>query len=78
MRFNGVLCVWDQILVVLATKIFLVASETECWTKLFSDSHMFVVVFFLLFLFSMFLLHYFIYVPAGFSKVLVALILGGT
>ena len=36
----GVLCVWDQILVVLVTQIFLVAWETECWTKLLSDSHM--------------------------------------
>ena len=41
----------------------------------FRLSHVF---FFLLFFFSMFLLHYFIYVPAGFSKVLLALILGGT
>ena len=45
-RFNGVLCVWDQILVVLVTKIFLVARETECWTKLFSDSHMLFFCFF--------------------------------
>ena len=41
----GFLCVWDQILVVLFTKIFLVAWETECWTKLISDSHMFFFIY---------------------------------
>ena len=35
----------------LLGKIFLVRRETECWTKLFSDSH----DFFLLFFYSMFL-----------------------
>ena len=45
----GFLCVWDQILVVLVTKIFLVAWKTECWTKLFSDNHMLLCCFFLLF-----------------------------
>ena len=35
----------------LLEKIFLVTQETECWTKLFSDSH----DFFLLFFYSMFL-----------------------
>ena len=43
----------------------------------FRQSHVVVVVFYFFF-FSMFLRHYFIYVPAGFSKVLLALILGGT
>ena len=36
------------------------------------------VFFFYFFVFSMFFRHYFIYVPAGFSKVLLVLILGGT
>ena len=40
----------------------------------FRQSH----VCFFTFFFSMFLLHYFIYVPADLSKVLLALILGGT
>ena len=35
----------------LLEKIFLVMRETKCWTKLFSDSH----DFFLLFFYSMFL-----------------------
>ena len=33
--FNGVLSVWEQILVVLVTMIFLLAWETECWTIFF-------------------------------------------
>ena len=37
-----------------------------------------IVAFFTFFFFSMFLRHYFIYFPAGFSKALLALILGGT
>ena len=46
MRFNGVLCVWDEISVVfghdlLLEKIFLVKPDTECCTKLFSDSYVF-------------------------------------
>ena len=44
--FNRVFCVSDQILVVSVTNIFLVARETECWTKLFSDSHNFFFNFF--------------------------------
>ena len=40
----------------------------------FSQSHVFIYFFFL----RTFLGHYFIYVPAGFSKVLLALILGVT
>ena len=47
----------------LLEKIFLVMQETECWTKLFET-----VTFFLLFFYSTFLWHYFIYVPAGFGK----------
>ena len=42
---KGFLWVWDLILVVFVTKIFLVAWETECWTKLFSDSQMFFITF---------------------------------
>ena len=30
----------------LLEKIFLVMRETECWTKLFSDSHIFFIFFF--------------------------------
>ena len=45
-RFNGVLCVLDEISVVfghnlLLEKIFLVKRETECCTKLFSDNYVF-------------------------------------
>ena len=48
-------------------KIFLSSEETES----FSDSHDF-----LTFFFSIFHRHYVTYVPAGFGKVLLALILG--
>ena len=45
----------------------------------FSDSHMLLLLFFYCFFFLQHLLrHYFIYVSAGFSKVLLALILGGS
>ena len=74
MRFNGVLCVWDQISVTIfcQKRYFLAREKTECLTKSFSDSHDFC----LLFYFSIFLRHYVTYVPAGFGKVLLALILG--
>ena len=56
----------------LLEKIFLVTRETECWTKLFSDSHDF---------FTFFLQHVsltlFYLCPCRFRKVLLALILGG-
>ena len=56
----------------LLEKIFLVTRETECWTKLFSDSHDF---------FTFFLQHVsltlFQLCPRRFWKVLLALILGG-
>ena len=51
--------------------------ETKCWTKSFSVSHSFSVTFFFLQR-VMFLWHYFTYVPAGFGKVLLGLILSGT
>ena len=56
----------------LLEKIFLVTRETECWTKLFSDSHNF---------FTFFLKHVYLTLfhlcPCRFWKVLLALILGG-
>ena len=56
----------------LLEKIFLVMRETECWTKLFSDSHDFL---------TFFLQHVFLTLfhlcPRRFWKVLLALILGG-
>ena len=58
----------------LLEKIFFGAWETKCWTKSLSDSHNFFKTFF----FSMFLWHYFTFVSAGFGKVLLAPILGGT
>ena len=61
------LCVWDQILVVLVTKIFLVEEKPNAGQNCFQTVTWFLFTFFL---FSMFLWHYFIYVPAGFSKVL--------
>ena len=55
----------------LLEKVFLVMGETECWTKLFSDSHNF---------FTFFLQHVsltlFHLCPHRFWKVLLALILG--
>ena len=56
----------------LREKIFLVTRETECWTKLFSDSHDF-STFFLQHV-SLTLFHL---CPRRFWKVLLALILGG-
>ena len=57
---------------ILLEKIFLVTRETECWTKMFSDSHDF---------FTFFLQHVsltlFYLCPHRFLKVLLALILGG-
>ena len=69
-RFNGVFMHLEQDLSpfghdLLQEKIFLVTRETECWTKLFSDSHDF---------FSLTLFHL---CPRRFWKVLLALILGG-
>ena len=56
----------------LLEKIFLATRETECCTKLFSDSHDF---------FTFFLQHvsltFFYLCPRRFWKVLLALILGG-
>ena len=56
----------------LLEKIFLVTRDTECCTKLFSDSHNF---------FTLFLQHVsltlFYLCPRKFLKVLLALILGG-
>ena len=57
----------------LLEKIFLVTRETECWTKLFSDSHDFFTFFFLQHA-SLTLFHL---CPRRFWKVLLALILGG-
>ena len=57
----------------LLEKIFLVTRETECWTKLFSDSHDFFFTFFLQHV-SLTLFHL---CPHRFWKVLLALILGG-
>ena len=47
--FNGGLCVWDQILVVLVTKIFLVARvRNRMLDKIvFRQSHVFFLLFFL-------------------------------
>ena len=56
----------------LLEKIFLVTRETECWTKLFSDSHDF--FYFFLQHVSLTLFHL---CPRMFWKVLLALILGG-
>ena len=56
----------------LLEKIFFVTQETECWTKLFSDSHDF-FTFFLQHV-SLTLIHL---CPHRFWKVLLALILGG-
>ena len=57
----------------LLEKIFLVTRETECWTKLFSDSHDFFLIFFQQHVsLTLFLLW-----PRRFWKVLLALILGG-
>ena len=53
----------------LLEKIFLVTRETECWTKLFSDSHNFFLQHVSLTLFHL--------CPRRFWKVLLALILGG-
>ena len=58
----------------LLEKIFLATQETECWTKLFSDSHDFFTFFFLQHI-SLTLFHL---CPGRFWKVLLALILGGT
>ena len=57
----------------LLEKIFLVTRETECWTKLFSDSHNFFFTFFLHHV-SLTLFHL---CPGRFWKVLLALILDG-
>ena len=57
----------------LLEKIFLVTQETECWTKLFSDSHDFFFTFFL----QHFSLTLFYLCARRFWKVLLALILGG-
>ena len=56
----------------LLEKIFLVRRETECWTKLFSDSHDFFTFFLQHVLLTLFYL-----CPRRFWKVLLALILGG-
>ena len=56
----------------LLEKIFLVTQETECWTKLLSDSHDF--FYFFLQHVSLTLFHL---CPRRFWKVLLALILGG-
>ena len=56
----------------LLEKIFLFTRETECWTKLFSDSHDFFT-----FLLQHVSLKLFYLCPRRFWKVLLALILGG-
>ena len=43
--FNGVFMRSGPDFSLLLDKIFLVASETECWTKLFPDSHVFLKLF---------------------------------
>ena len=58
---------------ILLEKIFLVTRETECWTKLFSDSHDFFFTFFL----HHVSLTLFYLCPRRFLKVLLAPILGG-
>ena len=58
----------------LLEKIFLVRRETECGTKLFSDSHKFFLIFFL----QHVSLTLFYLCPRRFWKVLLALILGGS
>ena len=57
----------------LLEKIFLVTRETECWTKLFSDSHDFFYFFFL----QHVSLTLFYLCPRKLRKVLLALIFGG-
>ena len=70
------LCVWEQISVMIfCLKIYFLASEKP---KAGQNRFQTVTFFFLLFFFSMFLCHYFTYVPGGFGKVLLALILSGT
>ena len=76
-RFNGVFMHLEQDFSpfghdLLQEKIFLVTRETECWTKLFSDSHDF--FYFFLQHVSLTLFHL---CPRRFWKVLLALILGG-
>ena len=58
MRFNGFVCVWDQIPVTIfcSKRYFLAREKTEC--------------------FSIFLRHYVTFVPAGYGKALLELILG--
>ena len=57
---------------ILLEKIFLVMRETECWTKLFSDSHVYFTFFQQHVSLTLFQL-----CPRRFWKVLLALNLGG-
>ena len=59
-------------LILLREKIFLVTRETECWTKLFTDSHDYSTFFLQHVSLTLFQL-----CPCRFWKVLLALILGG-
>ena len=59
----------------LLEKIFHVTRETECWTKLFSDSHDIFDLFLQHVSLTLFHLHV---CPRRFWKVLLALIRGGT
>ena len=73
MRFNGFLCVWDQI------PVTIFARKDISWRvrKLNAKQNRFqIVTIFKTFSFSIFLRHYVTFVPAGFGKVLIALILG--
>ena len=73
MRFYGVLCVWDQISVTIFSRKDISWRVRKPNAK---QNRFQIVTIFFTFFFSIFLRHYVTYVPTGFGKVLLAVILG--